>query len=229
MVPSHRPGMTGNVLANFRRQTYKNKRLLVVENGDALGVYEREWPFPEVRIIKSQATSASGARNAGLNWLRLFHPGAFVVTMDDDDYYGPEYLSEHALHARPWRINGKRWGWVSFDSGVVYFGNGWTPGPARGLLLGGTMGFFEHPELRFDESVLCGEDSVFCREANSLGMSTNLLTAQHYCLSREGSPDAHTHKAKDSKIWRYAGFAGIRVGGGKALCSGPPPQGPTGR
>lgn len=220
--------MTENVLANFVRQEHKNKHLLVVENGAGIGAYDGAL-MPGDIAIRSDAKSASGARNAGLDWIRAKHPGAFVVTMDDDDYYGPGYLSEHVAHASHWNVNGKRWGWVSFDTGVVYFGTGWVPGPARGLLLGGTLGFFERPELRFDESVTCGEDAVFCKAAAMLGMNTNLLTSGHYCLSREGGPGAHTHKAKDGKIWRYAGFTGIRVGGGKALCAGPPPNGPTER
>lgn len=223
IVPASRPEMRDNVLGNFARQSYPNKRLVVAENGRAVGAYVAS---DSVSVVQCQP-GASVARNAALDWANANVPGAFIVTMDDDDYYGPGYIGEHLEHASPYRVTGKKWGWVQFDTGLVYFGNGWSPGPARGMLLGGTLGFFERPDLRFDERIECGEDSHFCRLANGLGLVTELITARHYCLSREGGAEYHTHKAKDLKIWIYAGLCGIRVDGDRTLCSGLPPHGPV--
>lgn len=223
IVPASRPHRVGNVLGNFARQSHPNKRLAVAENGAAVGAYAG---LHGVTVVRSDPR-AGAARNAALDAVGAISPGAFVVTMDDDDFYAPGYISEHLAASSPRAVTGKRWGWVKFNSGLVFFG-GWEPGPTRGLLLGGTLGFYERPDLRFDESIDCGEDSAFCRLANGLGLSTVLLTAANYCLSREGDAAAdHTHKAKDEKIWRYAGFHGIRGEGGRALCGGPPLQGPV--
>lgn len=90
VVPLSRPAMLHNVLSNFLRQRYYNKRLILVENGPAVGVCAREGVCPDL-LLRSESHQ-SFAKNAALEELRK--TGGFWTTFDDDDYYGPGYLEE---------------------------------------------------------------------------------------------------------------------------------------
>jgi glycosyltransferase involved in cell wall biosynthesis len=86
-----RPQFVKNVIRNFRRQTCKDKKLIVVENGGALGECARVGFEPDV-LLRSEPHQ-SYAKNEALKWIRR-HGGGWFSTFDDDDYYGPHYLQE---------------------------------------------------------------------------------------------------------------------------------------
>ena len=114
VVAFSRPQNRERVLENFRRQRYRNKRLIVVENGAAVGQW---WPA-EVGAITT-ARGPSPARNAGLAWVRE-NGGGPVSFWDDDDYYGPGYLDEVAALLRPGSVVVKFFRYVRWDDGLHY-------------------------------------------------------------------------------------------------------------
>lgn len=91
VCPFSRPEFLGNVIENFERQTCSEKRLILVENGDAIGACEAQGFVPDI-LLTSQRHQ-SHAKNAGLDWITS-NGGGWFSTFDDDDYYGPKYLEE---------------------------------------------------------------------------------------------------------------------------------------
>ena len=91
ICPFSRPSFLKNVIRNFRRQTYQEKKLIVVENGDAVGACTAVGFEPDV-LLRSEPHQ-SHAKNAALRWIRQ-NGGGWFSTFDDDDYYGPNYLQE---------------------------------------------------------------------------------------------------------------------------------------
>jgi len=91
IVPFSKPKFLKNVIENFNQQTYKNKKLIIVENGDGIGTCKDSGFKPDV-LLKSDPHQ-SYARNEAVNWIKS-NGGGMCANFDDDDYYGPEYISE---------------------------------------------------------------------------------------------------------------------------------------
>lgn len=118
IVPLSRSPFLSNVARNFARQTFGRKRLVIVENGEAVGACAKAGFVPDV-VLTSEAHQ-SHAKNAGLNWLRE-QGGGFFATMDDDDYYGPRYLEETVAHSGRADIIGKSAIFIRAAGGVMRY------------------------------------------------------------------------------------------------------------
>jgi glycosyltransferase involved in cell wall biosynthesis len=83
-IPFSRPACAASVALTLARQTV-HADAVVVENGPALGAY------PGATIVSGP--SAGAARNAAIDYARA---GGYdwIVFLDDDDYYGPEYVRQ---------------------------------------------------------------------------------------------------------------------------------------
>ena len=100
IVPFSKPEFLENVKRNFVQQKHYNKKLIVVENGKGIGTCKKHGFEPDV-LLTSDAHQ-SWARNEAINWVKA-HGGGLCANFDDDDYYGPEYLSE--LHQNRGKAN----------------------------------------------------------------------------------------------------------------------------
>lgn len=81
------------IFANFNRQLWPNKELIIVLNRDSLNL--RKWKkaaksFPNVSVYQLPATKSLGAcLNYAITKCKL----EFVAKFDDDDFYAPRYLT----------------------------------------------------------------------------------------------------------------------------------------
>lgn len=215
--------MVERVKRNFDCQLYGNKRLCIVENGRAIGAYAASGAD---KILQSDPHQ-SAAKNTGIASLRKSHPDAYYVAMDDDDYYGPEYLLEHVEHAQRGRVNGKLSAWVKFDDGLVYFGNNWIPGTEVETLIGATIGCYLSDAQEFPD-VPAAEENAFCKRAREAGCEVVTLGPRNFCSSREGGAPSHTWRAEPRNVWRHSGWSGVRVDGDvRKAIAGEPPSGPA--
>ena len=89
LVTRNRPQFVPQALRCFRRQTYPNRELIVVDDSDRS--QERLWTRSrKVRYIRIGSFTPSGTKlNIGVHAAR----GGIIQILDDDDYYGPEFLA----------------------------------------------------------------------------------------------------------------------------------------
>jgi hypothetical protein len=90
---TNRADFAEDALANFLRQAYPNRELVVVVNADTALL--EQWHAlaagrPEIRLCHAPGQTLGACRNRATSAAR----GEFVAMFDDDDLYGPEYLSE---------------------------------------------------------------------------------------------------------------------------------------
>jgi hypothetical protein len=104
IVPFSRPKFLYNVVNNFKHQTLHKKKLIIVENGDAIGCCKKNNFEPDILLTSEKHQSL--AKNEALNWIKN-HGGGLWATFDDDDYYGPEYLSELDQNSKKACVFGK--------------------------------------------------------------------------------------------------------------------------
>jgi hypothetical protein len=100
ITPTFRRELLPRCLETYDQQTYPNKELVLVFNGNSspspkeLGLKE---PRKDVKISNVPSEMFAGAC---LNQGHIWAEGEYFFRVDDDDYYGPNYILDMILQAR---------------------------------------------------------------------------------------------------------------------------------
>lgn len=172
IAPHARPDFTANLLTCFRRQRGVEARLLVVENGPAVGSVA---PSPGVGVIDSDVHQAE-AMNAGLAWLRSNGGGPWA-RFDDDDYYGPDYLLavEKSLAGDGVIVSGMPWRYVMLDDGLHQF-------QGNGDFTGGSLAANTTDVASFNR--VADDDLTWCLSMRAQGACFIERAPEGYCYDR---------------------------------------------
>jgi hypothetical protein len=198
VVPFSRPHLQRRVIANIKRQRAKAS-VLIIEHKCSV-----DWP-QGFSVISSKGSSVGEVKNDGLRWLRdnIRHP--YVIAMDDDDFYGDGYVSEHLELARPGVAWCKKGMWAQLDSGLTFF-----PGiygfkqEVNENPNGATLGFFLRDVGGYDENVPAAEELGILKSLQEKGGHLLNSSPRHFCCVRI-KPEEHTWKASEEKFRRYMG------------------------
>lgn len=91
---TNKTGMMDNIFANYKNQNWDKKELIIILNKDSLNLGEwqkRAKASKSVSVYQlPQRTSLGACLNFGVAKAKY----NFVAKFDDDDYYGPSYLTE---------------------------------------------------------------------------------------------------------------------------------------
>lgn len=200
IVPLSREWCALRVAENFRRQRHPEKRLIVIENGGAVGACKRYGISPHITLVSDNHLSV--AKNAGVDWVRK-NGGGFWTTFDDDDYYGADYLSRCALHARHGRVVGAPRHFVQLADGLHLFNRDTLAGEFGGdCFHGATLGAWAEESVRFPV-VNLGEEAGFCSAMRAAGARLWSVGAGEYVYHRHGSH--HVWRATDIQVRRATG------------------------
>jgi hypothetical protein len=104
IMPTFRKALLDKCIQNFQKQTYPNKELIIVYNGDSMPCPDimKANPQKNVRIITVPGELFAGAcMNAG----HLDATGDYCFRMDDDDQYGENYILDMMLHLNALEVN----------------------------------------------------------------------------------------------------------------------------
>lgn len=194
IVPFSRPEHYARVMANFHRQHFLGKRLLVVENGAAVGTFAS----PSAALVISSAEHQSHAKNEALDFIRK-QGGGFFTTMDDDDWYGPGYLDELAGYAKSYDGLGKRRHFVSLgddltDSApeLLLCNRRYADSEEATWLTGGTISGWAEIAAEFP-MMKEAEDLAWCDRMHQKGARLRGLSVYHYLYRRSYAGAKHTY------------------------------------
>lgn len=181
---------------------YVHKRLCIVENGEALGGCSSLGIQPDI-CTKVDTMSVSAARNEGLYAVRSTDADAWVSMMDDDDWYGPEYLREVSFLVTSGRaeVYGKQRHFVALPSkGLCLFQpqvhDMYVPyvhGPTLSFRAADSLLFLEQKEA---------EEITWCCRMRALGARVYTSSVYHMLYMRRMGDNAHTWKASDRLVAR---------------------------
>ncbi|MEH7083470.1 glycosyltransferase, partial [Neobacillus drentensis] len=86
IVCTNRQAFLPKIIENFERQTLEEKELIIVVNSTFIKVDGIGYSFIQI----PEEVSLGACLNQGTRLAKY----DFVTKMDDDDYYGPDYLNE---------------------------------------------------------------------------------------------------------------------------------------
>jgi len=206
IVPFSRPENLHHVLANFRRQKFPFKKLCLVENGRALAAAAepRQKERFDAHLLLTSDPHQSSAKNTALHEIRQ-RGGGFTVVMDDDDWYGPQFLTEAAGYARTYDVVGKSRHFVSMDGQLWLCSRERAHRPIASLN-GGTIGCWAETAPEYQVTAH-GEDIMFCREAERRGMKCFGTDIYHYLYRRESNRD-HAWRISAEDLRSYESDSG---------------------
>lgn len=132
MATGDRPGFLSQAIKYFQRQTYDNKELIIVDDGDCSSA-DLVPDDDRIRYLRLEARTHLGKKlNLGIESAA----GPIIQKLDDDDYYHPEFLATMVAALLPHRETGAIAGLNCFlvllaETGELKFsGNGWCAGPS---------------------------------------------------------------------------------------------------
>ncbi|SDY45962.1 Glycosyl transferase family 2 [Proteiniborus ethanoligenes] len=196
---TNRPRYMQNVFENYNQQSFKDKELILVLNNNKMNM--QEWTreakkHDNISVFQVDEKKTLGyCLNFGIEKAKY----NIIAKFDDDDYYGPEYLSQSIKGFKYADVIGK---YTTF----VYFQNTQTlaiRNPKRDnryvyRIEGPTLMFKREifNKIRFVEKSL-GEDIQFCKDCTKNGIKMYAIDKYNYVYVRHGLIDKHAWNIKD--------------------------------
>lgn len=206
IVPTCRPDKIETIASNWLRQKFSNKRLIIVENGPAIGSCHRvnlQSIIPDL-IVRSSEPHVSLARNVGIETALDLPDTQWLAMCDDDDWYGANYLTEMAKAieiAGPGCVYGKAISFAYLGShGFCLFAEP-LQYTIAGFLHGPTIVIHKDvlADLRYDK-VGSGEDMKLCEELRNRRIPMLRTSIYNYAYLRGNDENLHTWKTSNSII-----------------------------
>ena len=199
VVPLSRPEFLNNVVCNFTEQKFYGKKLVIVENGDAVGICKKRG-F-QCDLILTSDKHQSHAKNTALAEIRK-HGGGFWTTFDDDDYYGPDYLTELSGYAKRGDLIGKLFHFIRTTDGFmrVQLGQVNVPCEIQKPVAGPTISAWAEDCPDF-AVVNTGEDTQLFVDMFNKGAKVFSTSPWHFAMIRRES--GHTWKATDEQMVQH--------------------------
>lgn len=203
---SRRPQQLDHVLGMVARQRYPRLELVFIANGpdfDSGNVETRAAQLGIEHVVFSEQPEEV-ALGACLNLGVELASGQVIAKMDDDDVYGPYYLTDsvHALNYSGAEVVGKKAHYVQLrELGVIVLENPEMEHQFTELVAGPTIlarrNVFE--QVRFPELNI-GEDSTFLRAVTAAGGVIYSSDRFQFLKVRRGSSGGHTWEADDYAV-----------------------------
>ena len=229
VLATNRTGMLENCRRNILSQDYPNLEVIIVLNDDACDAAQVREMFaaaPHVAVVR-----LTQERNLGscINFGTGHASGAYVTKMDDDDFYGPAYVSDLLLSALESRadITGKKATFFHFEEGDEYclrspdLRHTWlwpvtdrsgcatvpsTFSPHGSNVAGATILVRRELLLRFpfDERAPRGTDSLFQLVCRRAGLTIYASDEFNFCYRRRAGNRDHLWQVEKETILKSA-------------------------
>lgn len=203
---SERPEMIQNLVSNYRRQTYENRRLILVTNSnrfEQIDVQSVLSDVPNARVISVPEDKTLGEC---LNIAISESDSEFFAKIDDDDFYGAFYLSDLVLATKyaEASIFGKRSIYTLIERDKsLYLRNQGFEFSYTDFVAGGTLLVRRSDVVGLPfESVPSGTDTLFLRSAGSMGLKVFSADRFNYAMNRRFDTESHTWKIAESDFLR---------------------------
>jgi len=206
ITPTNKTIYRDRIFENYSRQDYTDKELIIILNNNQLD--QNDWvnfskKFENVSIYQlDESISLGECINYGFKQSR----GDFIAKFDDDDYYGPNYLTDLAycfLFTNA-EVVGKASQFIYFqglNKLIMYnFGKGYR----YHVVWGGTHLIKRKVMERVSfESVNLAEDVYFNNECLKRGIKQYAADPFNYLRIRIPEKKYHTYKLEDREYAKF--------------------------
>lgn len=208
---SNRPEMMRSFVETYRAQSYPHKELIMVANVDTFSANQLEELLSVGRDVTLLRTNAAYSLGESLNRARSVARGELWTKMDDDDFYGVNYLRDQILtmEASGATVVGKGTFYTYLKDEQRLLINPMTPelAPSDRFLHGGTiLADRKAVEGIAFQPVVQGTDSLFLQECKLTGQ--RIYSGDRFNFAYIRYPDAshHTHGITNAQYTKNCVF-----------------------
>ncbi|MCF6460038.1 glycosyltransferase [Clostridium sp. Cult3] len=198
------PHSLDNILDNFIRQDVDTKELLIIINNNKID--EVKWKnktskYDSIRVFKlNENISLGRCLNFGVEKAKY----DIISKFDDDDYYGPKYLSDTIKYfdCTEAKLIGKGATFVYVvDKNILTIRNPHEENKYTNFVNGSTLTFKKgvFNMVRFQDKNIA-EDVHFCRDCIRNGIKIYSCSKFHHVYFRSPSLNNHTWKIEDDEF-----------------------------
>lgn len=220
---SNRPSLLPEVLRTFRRFRYASKKLILVVNADEVDGSELERLLTNAPDVSIQRTTRSMSLGESLNRARRLVDTELWAKLDDDDYYGPNYLPDlvEALVLSGAQVAGKGTYFTYLPSSRQLYLKTEQPAHAfsERFVHGGTI--LARTEAVKDiafHPVVRGTDSLFLQECRLKGLSIYSSDPFNFAYVRYEAVGHHTFDVTTQEVLKGARRVKESAGADDVVC-----------
>lgn len=193
-----------NILENFNRQDLKEKELIIIINNNSID--ENQWKnlvskYENIKIYKlSENISLGRCLNFGVNKAKF----NIIAKFDDDDYYGPKYLSDSlkAFDETDAKLIGKGATFVYLvGKKILTIRNPHEENKYTNFVNGSTLIFKKNifKKVKFQDKNIA-EGINFCKDCLKNKIKIYSTNRYHHVYFRHPNQRKHTWKIEDEKF-----------------------------
>lgn len=201
---TNRPSFISNVLANYKRQRYPIKELIIVLNksGMKLSKYRKKAKHHKNVSVYKRGEKVSLGECLNYAIKRTKHP--YIAKFDDDDYYSKYYLTEQikAMRQSKAHVVGKRAFLVFIKTkNLLILRSPKNQHKFVNWVTGGTILFKRRVfnKVRFPK-VSLNEDVIFASRCRINRFKVYSSSPYNYVMIRRKNKKGHTWKASDDHL-----------------------------
>ncbi|MGG1676370.1 glycosyltransferase [Neobacillus sp. NRS-1170] len=194
-----------NVFENYRQQTWKDKELIIILNKDSMDIDKwiaKAKNFQRVQVYQLHEKATLGDC---LNFGIMKSKYDFIAKFDDDDYYGPEYISSgmDAFKNKNISIIGKSSLYIYFKNkrALIYMSG--KENSFVDTVAGATLMFRKDvfQQVQF-EKVNRAEDYFFIDQCKEKGYHIYSTDRHHFAVIRQEA-EKHTWKISEEELMEW--------------------------
>lgn len=204
ILPTNKPDCLDNIFNTYERLNYSPKELIIILNNDSMDInnyISKAVSYKDVKIFKLDERVTLGEC---LNHAIENSKYDFIAKMDDDDYYGENYLLDemNVFNYTDADVTGKSKRFIYFeDNNALYIMHGrgentYVAGTAGGTILAKKSVF---DKIKF-HNVNCAEDEAFFDDCSKNGFKVYSNNRYNYVYIRHSDLDSHTWKISAERL-----------------------------
>ncbi|WML28026.1 glycosyltransferase [Neobacillus sp. OS1-33] len=194
-----------NVFRNYKRQSWKDKELIIILNKDSMDIdrwIKKAKKYRNVQIYQLHERAALGDC---LNFGIMKSNYDIIAKFDDDDYYGSDYIksSMGAFNNKDISIIGKSSVYIYFKNKKALIHVSGNENAVTDTVAGATLMFRKEvfQQVQF-EKVNRAEDYFFIKECKEKGFSVYSTDRYHFAVIRNDAEN-HTWKIADNDLMEW--------------------------
>jgi glycosyltransferase involved in cell wall biosynthesis len=201
---TNRPSFIRNVLANYKRQRYPIKELIIVLNKGGMKLSKYRKKANDHKNVSVYRRSEKVSLGECLNYAIKRTKYPYIAKFDDDDYYSKYYLTEQmkALRRSKAHVVGKR-AYLAFikTKNLLILHSPKKQHKFVTWVTGGTILFKRRVfnKVRFPK-VSINEDVIFAKRCRINHFKVYSSSPYNYVMIRRKNKKGHTWKASDDHL-----------------------------
>lgn len=207
IAPTCKPGYMDNIFTNYARLNYPAKELIIILNNNKLSLQEYKRKAEEFKNIRIYQLDESCTLGECLNFGIEKSTYDYISKMDDDDYYGSNYLIDlmNVFKYTKAEVTGKLTYLVYFEYnntlGVMCknYEHKYVHAVAGGTILAKKEVFEKIKFQNFNSAI----DTKFLKDCRKEKIPIYSSDKYNYVLMRHVNLGDHTWKIKSEKFIKY--------------------------